>query len=873
MALASMAALAGLLLARGPAPQPPPAGTADPVLAEAFLLFERDQIDAAGARFDEALAAAVARGDRTAEAEALRGTGRVRYRQGRYADARASLEQALVLFEARGDRLGVARVRSHLGSVAVAVGDRDRARALYLEAREEMRALGALRDETEAVFNLVHATEGAAAQRALVAEGLALASRLGDPRLEGKLLHLESDIDYEEGRFADAMRTLDRATRLFEQAGARPDLARALNSLSRLSRSHGDPERVLDLAARALAIQEELDDVPGMIQSLDHLADATSLLGDGPGAVSLAERAAALARGTGSPRLVSTTSLRLAAVYARAGEHARAVPLLEEALKAPADPERASSLQQQLALALSAVGRSEEAAAAAERAVALVQSPERPSRLLPALYVRALVRQRLGRKDEALDDAREQIRRLESLRQQLVPADFMKQGFADQNQAVFGLAIGLLHEQGRLAEAFELAEQARARAFLDLLASRDGALDRRWQAAAAWPESGVAAPAASVDQVVATVRRLGSTLLGYFVTAEATFVWVVGPSGEVRGARVAVPRRRLVALVRETRAAGEGAGRGPVTRGGGAIFLGAGGAAFRRLHELLLGPVLSSLPAGRLTILPHGPLHLLSFAALRDARGRTLVEDHALHYAPSAAVLELTGRRASRRAEAAAGPPVFVADPARFPDPPDGRPLPPLPATRREVKAAARALGPGEPVLLAGEEAREEEVRRHAPGAAIVHFATHGILRDDDPLESFLALSPVGSDDGRLTVREVYDLDLSARLVVLSACRTGLGRLSADGILGLTRAFFYAGAPSVVATLWDVADEPTARLVPDLYAHLGRGLSPAEALRAAQVGMLRDLRAGRVRVAGPGGSIALPEHPALWAGLVLLGEP
>jgi CHAT domain-containing protein len=289
---------------------------------------------------------------------------------------------------------------------------------------------------------------------------------------------------------------------------------------------------------------------------------------------------------------------------------------------------------------------------------------------------------------------------------------------------------------------------------------------------------------------------------------------------------------------------------------------------------VLIAPVRAFLPraaGSRLTVLPHGPLFLVSFAALRDGRGRYLVEDFALHYAPSASVLDATSRRA--RAGGVPGRRVFVADPGQFPDD-GGRPLPPLPGTRREVTAGSERLK-GDNVLLTGGEATEANVRRLAPGAGLLHFATHGVVRDDRPFESFLALSrddPAG-DDGRLTVRDIYGLDLQASLVVLSACRTGLGQLSSDGIVGLTRAFFYAGTPSVMATLWDVADEPTFRLVSSFYSGLAAAPDKARALRSAQLSMLRALRAGEVKVPTAAGAVTLPEHPALWAGFVLVGEP
>ena len=149
-------------------------------------------------------------------------------------------------------------------------------------------------------------------------------------------------------------------------------------------------------------------------------------------------------------------------------------------------------------------------------------------------------------------------------------------------------------------------------------------------------------------------------------------------------------------------------------------------------------------------------------------------------------------------------------------------------------------------------------------------------MRDDAPLDSFVALAPGrggDADDGRLTMAEVYDLELRTDLVFLSACRTARGGLSADGVLGFTRAFFHAGASSVVAALWDVVDEPSQRLALDFYRARLAGADNAKALRTAQLAMLRDLRQGRLTVDTPAGRVALPERPAFWAPFVLLGEP
>jgi CHAT domain-containing protein len=258
---------------------------------------------------------------------------------------------------------------------------------------------------------------------------------------------------------------------------------------------------------------------------------------------------------------------------------------------------------------------------------------------------------------------------------------------------------------------------------------------------------------------------------------------------------------------------------------------------------------------------------------LQDEDGRYLLEKYTLHYAPTVGLLQLTHDK-----RLLSGSPkrfLLIADPASMPARPDGQQLVPLPGTRREVTAIAPLLAGSPVTVLTGHQANISDVRHRMRDATVIHFATHGVMRDDAPFGSFLALgrSALGvEDDGRLTAEEIYGLDLRADIVVLSACRTALGEISGDGIAGLTRAFFYAGASSVVATMWDVADEPTVHLMPEFYRLLVRGRDKARSLRGAQLKLLADLRAGRIKIASSVGETTLAEDPFFWAGFVLVGE-
>jgi CHAT domain-containing protein len=197
--------------------------------------------------------------------------------------------------------------------------------------------------------------------------------------------------------------------------------------------------------------------------------------------------------------------------------------------------------------------------------------------------------------------------------------------------------------------------------------------------------------------------------------------------------------------------------------------------------------------------------------------------------------------------------------------------------------------------VLTDAEASETAVRDHLSGRSLLHFATHGVVREDETLGSFLALRGDKQSDGRLTADEVYELKLDADLVVLSACSSALGPTGAEGVIGFTRAFLYAGAASVIATSWNVPDASSYELMHRFYrvrrdaATAAAAPTPAtpapstpataRALRAAQLATLAALRQGKVTVATPDGlngrgtPVALPDHPLFWAGFIVVGEP
>ncbi len=289
------------------------------------------------------------------------------------------------------------------------------------------------------------------------------------------------------------------------------------------------------------------------------------------------------------------------------------------------------------------------------------------------------------------------------------------------------------------------------------------------------------------------------------------------------------------------------------------------------LYQKLLAGALADLPPGveRLTLIPDDALHRLPFAALSN-EGQPLAARYRLTLVPSA-TLWLRLRRAPERPAAVRA--LALADPALVMEssqPGESRPLPELPFARREARSVVRLLGGGS-VLGLDEEASEALVKAAPAGRyGLLHFATHAVVDAVEPERSYVLLAPGGpAEDGRLTVREIVDLDLAGRVVVLSSCSTAAGAvLRGEGVMSLARAFFQAGATTVVATLWPLRDDDGAALFERFYAHLARGETVAGALQAAQRDRIADgapaeAWAGAV-VLGHGDVVPLPGGRPWW---------
>jgi CHAT domain-containing protein len=332
--------------------------------------------------------------------------------------------------------------------------------------------------------------------------------------------------------------------------------------------------------------------------------------------------------------------------------------------------------------------------------------------------------------------------------------------------------------------------------------------------------------------------------------------------------------------------------------------------AATRLSQMILAPVDAQLSDKRLLIVADGALQYIPFGALPITQGQSsnpkpqgakknyqpLIFDHEIVTLPSASTLtvlrqEMKERRPAEKTIAVLADPVFESNDERVKG--RGQSASSVDNSAPVIKRAARGLGlngPNDVELviprLPGTRREADQILALVPrsqskasfdfaasrqtatsmqlaGYRYVHFATHGFLNSLHPELSGIVLSMVDENgkpqDGFLLAHEVFNLKLSAELVVLSACRTGLGKeVRGEGLVGLTRGFMYAGAPRVVVSLWSVSDEATAELMAAFYrGMLSEKLRPAAALRAAQISLIKQERW---------------QSPFYWAAFTLQGE-
>jgi CHAT domain-containing protein/tetratricopeptide (TPR) repeat protein len=829
--------------------------------------------------FQEAVRVYGETSDRSGEAWALRGIGMVYSETGEPDLAVEHLQRALPIFQ-RLRHDGEGDTRNNLGFVYQGTGEYDKASQAYAQALSIFRASGYRIGEGVALNNIGEVEHLVGEPRKALEyykQAHAILQDAGSPHIDAVVISNMGAAHQALDEHDAATVFLNQALELSRKIGSRTAEATALHRIGEVRAKQGALQPALEALGGALRLFSDLDD-------RSHRADVRLGMGN---------------------------------VLARLGRTDEAIQLYAQTLGEMDHLEdrttKAAALHG-LARALRAQSRLEEAQARSEEALSTVESlragvigQERRASFLAAkrdyydFHVDLLMARHGGQPGGQF--AAEALRTSERARGRGV-LEILTEARKDLRK---GVDPALLDRERRLqrqlnAKAERLTRllggkhtvemEGSARAEVESLLQAQKDIQGQIRASSPGYAALTQPVPLTLKEIQEQVLDDDSLLLEYALGPERSYVWAVTRSS--MESHVLPARAEIEALARRVHELLEKSHQPEMV------------VTFEKqalsLSRMVLGPVAGQLGRKRIIVVAEGALQYVSFAALPSpsaTRGHAapLVVDHEIVSLPSASALAVLRREVAGRTPAA-GVVAVLADPV-------------LDAADPRVRSSSRGAAPSTSQADATRSAAPDDLSRSAAATGftrferlrwsrteaqsimaiggssnslgaldftasrataqgpelakyrIVHFATHGLLNSQHPELSGVVLSLVDEQgrpqDGFLRLHEIYNLELNADLVVLSACRTALGKdVRGEGLVGLTRGFWYAGAPRVVASLWDVRDRATAELMRRFYeALLKDGLTPAAALRAAQVSMWKDKRW---------------RAPHYWAGFVLQGE-
>ena len=661
----------------------------------------------------------------------------------------------------------------------------------------------------------------------------------------------------ERERDAETVRTLTADARVLLERDSVRLTAQDYCSMANAAAERGDFRDSIQAASRALLIGQQQKDGDTIAMATRDLAIAYSYAGELDAAQSFAEQA--LATPGASPVQVHAPARKvLGDIALRRGRPDDAIEQYQLSLtdassryrdlvllsltnaqiaagRVPAARETFGKISQGAGVAVLPTAKRTEgnlllAEGQPQRALRAFEAIAAQSRgSVDAAYDALWAHEGMGRAYEALGDQakartayREATDDADRIRARFRSEEFKSGLFAD-TQVVFEKALEMAANANDFEEAWRLSERSRARALLDVVRNR--------------VSTGVDSHQLNGESVtLQDVRETLSpdeALIEFHSLERQLVIWVIRRDG-LKGYVLPIARHDLELAVNDLRGAITGRRRSALTFSA-------------KLHQLLLAP-LALRREERLIVVPHGALHYMPFQALRSDAG-FLIERHPVALAPSASVaVTLVRRNADVRSTLVAfGNPQIS-------------PAYALPGAETEVRNIAPLFASRE--LFFREQATRAHFRDNAQAGRVLHVATHAEADAVDPLASRILLAPdrppVDGPDA-LLARDIYNLKLdNVALVTLSACETGLGRIArGDEIMGFTRAFFYAGASSMIVSLWPVSDESSELTMTTFYRDLSRGQPAIDAMRTAQLAVLRDPRFA---------------HPFFWAPFDLMGN-
>lgn len=786
-------------------------------------------------------------------------------------------EQALALWRAVGDVRGQAMTNSAVGVVRSVLGENQAALHSHTRAMEQFRQIGDRRGEAAVLNSIGQAYVDLNDPRAGLDHfnaALEINRKIGNRTAIAVTMYYLGFAHRMLGDTTQALEYYEQSARLSRQLGKRRIEGYALIDLGTVYATQGEKGRALGLFQQVLDLCREIGDRRGQAYALNSIGFIHFTASDWEKALKFHAQALPLARAAGDRSGEASTLYNMARAARTGGRLAEALKQIEAAVeiiesvrsKVGSEELRLSyfaAVHEYYRLYISVLMGLDRQEPASGHATAALQVSERAR-------ARTLL--------ETLNEAGAEIR-------QGCPPELL-----EREHTLKRLLRARAEYQLRLLNSGQTEEAEPVSEELHRLASQYHEVEAQIREQSPGYAALTQPQFVSIRDVQAELRGEDTLLLEYALGDEESYLWAVSPdtveSYRLPGAAALEGAAREVyglLTARQPRASESFEDYNRRVAEAESLYAARAG----ELSRVLLGPVASIIGQRRLLIVADGAVQYVPFEALPSpfaapsGERLPLALTHEVAYLPSGSTIVALRHTKSRPPAAqmdlaVLADPVFEADDPRVLPPVgathesvaesassepgrlalrdvralgEGGGIPRLPSTLREAEAIMSMTAPGRATLSLGFEAsRETALSRELARYRIVHFATHGIINSEHPELSGLVLSMVNErgehEDGFLQLHDIYNLNLTADLVVLSACRTGLGKdVRGEGMVGLTRGFMYAGAKGIIASLWKVDDSATAELMTHFYRALLRdGKTPLAALRAAKEAMWKQER-------------------------------
>lgn len=824
-------------------------------------------------------------GDRAGEAIALGNIGVVYESTGKYSQALEAYEASLTIKRELGDKLGQALTLNNIGIVYQFTGRYREALGKYEESLRIAREIGNKVAESMAVSNLgaIYQSTGDYAKALESYEAsLKIERELGNKAGEAQALGNIAIVYKLTGQYAEALDAFETVLKIFQQLQMQPEIAVTLHNIGAIYEVMNEPVKALQAFEASLKIKREISDKLGEALTLNNIGAVYQSMGKHAEALGMFEESLKIARGIGHRAGEAAALSSMGRVYRLTSKYGEALKVYEESVKIAEEigaPDIAFNNYWGIGDVHRSQKRWEPGAEAYRKAIALIEqiraATKEPSlqmgffkQCTEPYYGLVTCLIALNKKEEAFQVAeRAKARTLVELLEG-GGVDVTKVLTEEEKQQKQELEdrLAFLNAEHRYLKSQPNPDESRLKDVESRLvaARRDYDAFRR-RLYLAHPElqsqQGESTPltVAQAIQWFQALKARDVVMLEYLVGNEQTWLFALSGTGKLTVHAIRITRKELEQRVNALREAIRLKEEGRIGT------LPKIETALRKL-DVLLNPVSPALKGARqVCIVPDDVLWEVPFAALKMPKGQYLIEVCAVSYAPSLTALKAMSDRERKQARPAqtllAMAPFAYADAGnrlRIREVPLRGTFSPLPASLHEVAAVSQLYGT-KPYLR--EKANETLVKTEGDKMRILHFATHAIFEPSQGMYSCVVMAEEKGEDGFLEAREIVDLDLLSELAVLSACETARGQLSrGEGVIGLSWAFFIAGCPSIIVSQWKVQDESTAQLMSAFYRNLKAGKGKAEALRQAQLSLLRSNPRSKI------------QHPFYWSPFILVGD-